>query len=164
MTTHDIVLLPITVADLPTLFTFEQDSVANQMADFPPRERAAFFQHWQHNILGVPDNLAMGIWLDGMLIGSVLSWHKPQDNKAIEGRLIGYWIDRRYWGQGIATQALQLFFPLLPQVPLFAYIASHNVGSLALIKRYGFVKVPLTDEQRQDLPQSLQLYQRNAPL
>jgi hypothetical protein len=38
--------------------------------------------------------------------------------------------------------------------------ASLSFGSLALIKRYGFVKVPLTDEQRQDLPQSLQLYQQ----
>ena len=43
MIAEQIRLVPITAADLPTLFTFEQDSVANQMADFPPRERAAFF-------------------------------------------------------------------------------------------------------------------------
>lgn len=160
MTANPIVLLPITEADLTKLFEFEHDPIANKMADFPPRERAAFFQHWQQNVLGVAGNIAMGIWLNNTLIGSILSWHKPADDKAIAGRLIGYWIDQDYWGQGIASQALKQFLPLLPQAPLFAYVASHNAGSLALIKRYGFVKVPLTDEQRKDLPASLDLYQQ----
>ncbi|WP_434931117.1 GNAT family N-acetyltransferase [Shewanella sp. HL-SH5] len=153
-------LVPITEADLATLFAFESDPVASKMADFPARDKADFYLHWQQKVIGVPDAIAQGIWQQGKLIGSMLSWCDPKDSLIENGRLIGYWINREYWGRGIATQALELFLPLLPKTPLFAYIAAHNIGSLKVIKRYGFMPVELTAEQAIGLPEGLGLYRK----
>ncbi|WP_434939241.1 GNAT family N-acetyltransferase [Shewanella sp. HL-SH8] len=153
-------LVPITEADLATLFAFESDPIASQMADFPARDKADFYLHWQQKVIGVPDAIAQGIWLQGQLIGSMLSWYDSNDSLIENGRLIGYWIDREYWGRGIATQALELFLPLLPKEPLFAYVAAHNIGSLRVIKRYGFMPVALTAEQAIGLPEGLGLYRK----
>ncbi|UJF22660.1 GNAT family N-acetyltransferase [Shewanella sp. OMA3-2] len=154
-------LAPITEADLPTLFAFESDPVASQMADFPSRDEVVFYQHWQQNVIGVPEAIAQGIWLQDKLIGSMLSWYDPKDRLIENSRLIGYWIGREYWGQGIATQALALFLPLLPKEPLFAYVAAHNIGSLKVIKRYGFIPAALTAEQAASLPEGLGLYKQS---
>lgn len=160
MSREKLSLTPITEADLATLFAFESDPIASQMAHFPSRDKAAFYQHWQQKVISAPDAIAQGIWLQGQLIGSMLSWYNPKDSLIQNGRLIGYWIDREYWGQGIATQALALFLPLLPKAPLFAYVAAHNIGSLKVIKRYGFMAVALTAEQTRDLPEGLGLYKK----
>lgn len=160
MSHEKLSLMPITEADLPTLFTFESDPVASQMADFPSRDEAVFYQHWQQKVIAVPDAIAQGIWLQDKLIGSMLSWYNPKDSLIENGRLIGYWIGREYWGRGIATQALELFLPLLPKEPLFAYVAAHNIGSLKVIKRYGFMPMTLTVEQAIDLPEGLGLYKK----
>jgi len=52
--------------------------------------------------------------------------------------LIGYWIGREYWGRGIATRALALFLKYVPTRPLFAFVATHNVGSAKVLMKCGF--------------------------
>lgn len=126
-------LRPVTEQDLEVLFTHQCDPVANQLAQFPPRDREAFFAHWRHNILGQENVLAMAIVVDGLLVGNIGHWH--MDGQA----LIGYWIDRAFWGRGVATLTLGAFLPLVASRPLFAHVAKHNIASQRVLQRHGFV-------------------------
>jgi len=51
---------------------------------------------------------------------------------------VTYWIDRSWWGQGIAGRALALLLETVPVRPLFARAASDNAGSLKVLQRAGF--------------------------
>lgn len=66
------------------------------------------------------------------MVGSIGSF-------VIEGdREVTYWIDRAYWGRGIATRALKLMLDLVPDRPVFGRAASDNLGSLRVLERCGF--------------------------
>jgi RimJ/RimL family protein N-acetyltransferase len=51
---------------------------------------------------------------------------------------VTYWIDRSYWGRGIAGRALAQLLDLVPVRPLWARAASDNAGSLRVLRRAGF--------------------------
>lgn len=125
-------LRPVTEQDLEVLYTHQCDPIANQLAQFSPRDREAFFAHWQHNILGQENVLAMAIVVDGKLVGYLGHWQSEGQS------LVGYWIDREYWGKGVATQALGEFLPLVRLRPLFAHVASHNIASQRVLLHHGF--------------------------
>ncbi|MCB0662863.1 MAG: GNAT family N-acetyltransferase, partial [Saprospiraceae bacterium] len=52
-----------------------------------------------------------------------------------------YWIDRAYWGQGIASKALATFLTLEPTRPLYGRVAFDNMGSQKVLEKCGFIKV-----------------------
>ena len=54
-------------------------------------------------------------------------------------REVGYWIDRAFWGRGIATTALTAFLRLEQTRPLYAGVAKHNVASIRVLEKCGFV-------------------------
>ena len=54
---------------------------------------------------------------------------------------VGYWIGREHWGKGIATRALQLFLQSSTVRPLCAHVARHNVASIRVLEKCGFVEV-----------------------
>ncbi|MGI2129252.1 GNAT family N-acetyltransferase [Shewanella oncorhynchi] len=134
-------LRPIIESDLEAIFVHQSDPIANQLAQFPPRDREAFFKHWHQNILGQVNALPRAILVDGKFVGNIGHWQS--DGQA----LIGYWIDREYWGKGIATQTLAQFLPLVSLRPLFAHVAKHNLASQRVLLRHGFV---LTDQLIQE--------------
>ena len=139
----NIYLHPVTEADLAILFEFEHDPIASKMADFPSRKREKFYQHWQKNIFANQQAVALGIWQNNVLVGNVLSWINDElatENEP-EVRLMGYWIGRKYWGQGIATQAVKIFLQHYISSPVYAYIDEHNQGSLKVAQSNGFVDV-----------------------
>src|SRR6202167_4197166 len=72
------------------------------------------------------------ITLDGRLVGSIASFVVDGDTE------VTYWIDRSFWGQGIASRALALFLESVSVRPLFARAASDNVRSLKVLQRAGF--------------------------
>lgn len=129
----NVTLRPIKQSDLEQLFIHQRDPIACQLAQFSPRDREAFFAHWQQNILGQASVLALGIEVDGLLVGNIGHWH--MDGQA----LIGYWIDRAFWGRGVATLTLSAFLPLVASRPLFAHVAKHNIASQRVLQRHGFV-------------------------
>ena len=118
--------------DLETLFEHQRDPEAVRMADFPSRDRDAFFAHWA-KIRADPVNMMRVIELaDGTVAGTVLSF--PRDGV----REVGYWIDRALWGRGIATRALTAFLAEETTRPLHAGVARHNAGSLRVLEKCGF--------------------------
>lgn len=126
-----VTIRPVREDDLPILFEHQRDPEANTMAAFPARDREAFMQHW-HRILSDETCLARAIELDGRVAGNVGSFE-------FEGRReVGYWIDRAFWGRGVATRALAAFLLEETGRPLFAGVAPHNAGSMRVLEKCGF--------------------------
>lgn len=123
-------------SDLPILYDQQLDPEATRMAAFPAREQwSEFLAHWQTKILGDPACRKQTIVWNGEVAGNILSWPKE------ERRLVGYWIGRAYWGRGIATAALQQFLAQDTGRPLEAIVAVHNVASIRVLEKCGFLRV-----------------------
>jgi RimJ/RimL family protein N-acetyltransferase len=118
--------------DLPILFEHQRDPESVRMADFPSRDHDAFMAHWA-KIRADPVNSMRAIELeDGTVAGTVLSF--PRDGV----REVGYWIDRAWWGRGIASEALRQYLAIEPIRPLYAGVAKHNAGSMRVLEKCGF--------------------------
>lgn len=129
---NEVRLRDIEPNDLPIFYEQQLDRDATRMAAFPSRDRAAFDAHWATNILGNPSTIKQTILFNGQVAGNIGSW--PQEGV----RLVGYWIGKEYWGKGVATRALATFLLLVKERPLYAHVASHNVGSTRVLEKCGF--------------------------
>jgi RimJ/RimL family protein N-acetyltransferase len=140
--------------DLPLFFEHQRDPIAVAMVAFKSRDRAAFDQHWA-KLLADDSLLKQTVIVDGEVAGNIGSW--TSEGK----REIGYWIDRAFWGRGVATQALFAFLGLEPVRPLCAEVAKHNVGSIRVLEKCGF-KFHSVEEASNDGDVSLVLYTLTA--
>lgn len=52
-----------------------------------------------------------------------------------------YWIDRKFWGQGIATTALKEFLNMEQARPIYGRVAFDNYGSQKVLEKCGFIKI-----------------------
>ncbi len=134
-----IALRPVEPADLPLFFEHQRDQIAVAMVDFKSRDRAAFDQHWA-KILADETGLIRTIMApfegapesEEHVAGNIVSWNSDGQ------REIGYWIDRAYWGRGVATAALSAFLHLEETRPLYAGVAKHNAASVRVLQKCGF--------------------------
>ncbi len=136
-----ITLRAVEPGDLPLFFEHQRDPIAVAMVAFESRDRAAFDQHWA-KILADETGLIRTIVVTSdvspersaqeHVAGNIVSWNS--DGK----REIGYWIDRAYWGRGVATGALSAFLRLEQTRPLYAGVAKHNAASLRVLQKCGF--------------------------
>jgi RimJ/RimL family protein N-acetyltransferase len=131
-----VALRPATEADLESFYQHQADPVAADMAAFPSRDREAHFAHWRTRVFPNPDNIAFTVLADGAVAGNVVSWIDDE-----HGRLVGYWLGRDFWGRGIATEALRQFIAEVTDRPLYAYVATNNVGSARVLEKAGFTTV-----------------------
>jgi RimJ/RimL family protein N-acetyltransferase len=127
-----VVLRDVEPADLPFFFEHQRDLVAVAMVVFRSRERDEFDKHWA-KILADQTALTKTIVADGQVAGHIASFLRDGE------REIGYWIDRALWGRGIASEALSAFLRLEKRRPLCAGVAPHNVGSIRVLQKCGFV-------------------------
>ena len=117
--------------DISVFFEQQDDPVASAMAAFPSRDRAAHDAHWA-KILADDSLIARTIVEDGQVVGNIGSWVADGE------RGVGYWIGRQHWGRGYATRALADFVAELPERPIHAHVAEHNVASLRVLAKCGF--------------------------
>lgn len=131
----DVRLREVADTDVPVFFEQQNDPVASEMAAFPRRERAAHEAHWA-KIRSDPDLCARTILEGDEVAGNIGSFER-------DGlRQVGYWLGRAFWGRGIATRALALFLAEVHTArPLYAYVVKHNVGSIRVLQKNGFVKL-----------------------
>lgn len=134
MNDSNITLRPVIDGDLPTLFEFQRDPVAAEMAGFTPRDHAAFMRH-KAKILSDPSVYLYAALCDEVLIGSAGSF--------VQGgvRQVCYWIGRDYWGRGLATATLRAFLAIEQERPLHAYTVPHNVASQRVLLKCGFAHI-----------------------
>src|SRR2546423_8016289 len=126
-----IQLRDVEAGDLPLFFEHQRDPIAVAMVAFRSRDRAAFDQHWA-KLLADDSLLKKTVIVDGEVAGNIGSW------TAEEKREVGYWIDRAFWGRGVATEALSAFLCLEQTRPLHAGGAKHNVASIRVLQKCGF--------------------------
>lgn len=127
-----VTLRDITPADVPVLYSYQSDPVANRLAGFIPKKRAAFYAQWK-KILKDPSVERKLILLDGVPAGYLVCFIRVRPD-----REVGYWISRAHWGQGLATKALGLFLKEYGERPLYARVAKYNAASLKVVRRNGF--------------------------
>jgi RimJ/RimL family protein N-acetyltransferase len=133
----DVALRPVNDADLDALFEQMRDPESVRMAAFTakdPDDRTAFDAHMA-KVGAAPEATNRVITLDGRLVGSIASFVIDGDTE------VTYWIDRSFWGQGIASRALALLLETVHVRPVFARAASDNAGSLKVLQRAGFAIV-----------------------
>ncbi|MFZ1424324.1 MAG: GNAT family N-acetyltransferase, partial [Saprospiraceae bacterium] len=75
------------------------------------------------------------ILLDNIIVGSIAKFVMEGDTE------ITYWIDRKFWGQGIATKALNEFLAIESIRPIIGRVAFDNFGSQKVLEKCGFNKV-----------------------
>ena len=130
-TAQEVTLRNVDAADLPTLFAFESEPSANEMALATPRTPEDFDAHWK-KILDAPSVTALAVVVDGVVAGSVVSFEMETE------RYVGYWIGEAFWGRGIATEALRQLMDHLTGRPLFARVSPSNVASIRVLEKCGF--------------------------
>jgi RimJ/RimL family protein N-acetyltransferase len=132
MSTATIVSLrPVVDDDLPLFFEWQADEESCRMAAVASRDREAFSAHWSR-IRSDPECMLRTIVAGGDVAGHALSW------TAVEGRVVGYWLGKCYWGRGIASEALRLYLVEEGCRPLLATVAGHNAGSRRVLEKTGF--------------------------
>lgn len=127
----DVALREVRESDLPFFFEHQLDPEATRMAAFPPRTRDAFMAHWA-TILADATKFCRTIVFSGKVAGHVGSWADAGE------QLVGYWIGREFWNQGVASAALSQFLDQIKLRPLTARVAKHNAASLRVLEKCGF--------------------------
>ena len=125
------------IPDLEYLFQFQLYKEGGYLAAFMPKDPAdkeAYLAKYI-KLLGDPLINNQTIMAGDVIAGSIAKF-------VIEGDAeITYWIDRKFWGQGIATKALKNFLTVETTRPLFARVAFDNFGSQKVLEKCGFVKI-----------------------
>lgn len=124
-------------ADLPFLFEFQLDEEANYFAAFTakdPTDKEAYIEKYTKHANDPAINMQT-ILLDGKIVGSLARFVMHGDTE------ITYWIDKNYWGKGLATTALQQFLATENARPIFGRTAFDNFGSQRVLEKCGFVKI-----------------------
>ncbi|MEU9337546.1 GNAT family N-acetyltransferase [Streptomyces sp. NPDC048290] len=130
----EVALRPVHDSDLPVFFRQTNDPESLHMAAFTaedPADRDAFEAHWRR-IRATPGVVNRTVLVDGDVVGSAAVYGDPGE------REVTYWIDRAYWGQGVATAALRLLLAEVTERPLQARAAADNAGSLRVLAKCGF--------------------------
>ncbi len=98
-----------------------------------PDDRGAFNAHLT-TIWSSPTISYFAILTDDLLVGTVATFPMEGD------REVTYWVDRAFWGRGIASRALGLLLQADVTRPLTARAASANSRSIAVLTKNGFVE------------------------
>jgi [ribosomal protein S5]-alanine N-acetyltransferase len=135
--TLDIKLRPTEIADLDTLFEFQLDREGGYMAAFMPKnhtDKSAYLDKYT-KLLNNPTVNNQTIMVDNMIVGSVGMFMMEGNTE------ITYWIDRKFWGLGIATKALKIFLDIETTRPINGRVAFDNFGSQKVLEKCGFTKI-----------------------
>jgi RimJ/RimL family protein N-acetyltransferase len=134
---HDIRLRPTVALDLETLFRIQLDREAIFLAAFnsqDPTDKPAYFAKYMR-LLSDPTVNNQTIIVGATIVGSIAKFVMEGDAE------ITYWIDRDFWGQGIATAALKNFLRIETTRPLFGRVAFDNFGSQRVLEKCGFTRI-----------------------
>ena len=130
-------LRPTEIADLDVLFQFQTDKEGGYLAAFMPKDpmdKQAYLDKYK-KLLNDPTVNNQTIIVDNIVVGSIAKFVVEGETK------ITYWIDRKFWGQNIATKALQEFLIIEKARPIFGRVAFDNFGSQKVLEKCGFKKI-----------------------
>jgi len=125
MINKNITLTETEKDDLNAFFEFQLDKEANYLAAFTskdPSDKPAYIEKYSKHLSDQTINMRT-IKINDVIAGSVARFVRENDAE------ITYWIDRKFWGQGIATTALQNFLKTEKTRPIYGRVAFDNYGS-----------------------------------
>jgi RimJ/RimL family protein N-acetyltransferase len=134
-----VTLRPIELPDLDIFFHQQLDREANAMAGFTavdPSDRAAFDGRWQRTV-GDTTTTNRTILVGGDVAGHIAVYQSDD----LEGPEVTYWLGRRWWGQQIATQALEQLLAEVRTRPVYGRCAETNPSSRWVLEKCGFIVV-----------------------
>jgi ribosomal-protein-alanine N-acetyltransferase len=137
MTASNITLTETETNDLHVFFQFQLDKEANYLAAFTakdPNNKTAYIEKYTKH-LADPTIRMRTIKINDEIVGSIAKF--MMENEAE----ITYWIDKKYWGQGIGTAALNNFLKIEPIRPIYGRVAFDNYGSQKVLEKCGFIKI-----------------------
>jgi ribosomal-protein-alanine N-acetyltransferase len=133
----NITLIKTAEDDLNAFFEFQLDEEANYLAAFTPKDRkdkAAYIEKYT-KFLSDPTINMRTIKVNEIIAGSIAKYVMHNEAE------ITYWIDKKFWGQGIATAALNEFLKMEQVRPIYGRVAFDNYGSQRVLEKCGFVKI-----------------------
>jgi RimJ/RimL family protein N-acetyltransferase len=131
----EITLRDVRDADLEVFWALMSDEQAQHMAAVTRGyhyDRAAFDAHWD-TVRSDPAVIMRTVLADGEVAGHAAVFGPPDE------REVTYWVDRAYWGRGVATAALAGMLGLEHTRPVHAHAAADNTGSIRVLQKCGFV-------------------------
>lgn len=99
---------------------------ANALKDWPE-----FNQEW-NRIRSSRAFICRSVIFDEQVAGYVATFSQ------MDVPSVSYWFARRFWGMGLARQAIRLFLEQIADRPLYARVASGNAASLRVLATNGF--------------------------
>jgi len=133
----EILLRPTVIPDLHKLFDFQLDSEAIYLAAFTPldpTDKSAYLAKYT-KLLDDPTVNNQTILVDKKIAGSIAKFLMFGNAE------LTYWIDKKFWGQGVATKALKNFLKIETTRPIFGRVAFDNFGSQKVLEKNGFIKI-----------------------
>jgi ribosomal-protein-alanine N-acetyltransferase len=137
MQNRQVTLRKTEKSDLEFLFEFQLDKEANYLAAFTPKDqptKEAYIEKFARFLVDPTINMQT-ILVGESIVGSIAKFEREGDAE------LTYWLDRKCWGQGIATLALVIFLAGEKARPLVGRVAFDNVGSQKVLEKGGFVKI-----------------------
>lgn len=133
----EIILRPTEVSELERFFTFQLDKEANYLAAFTSKDPADKTAYMEKHIkfLNDPTINTQTIMVNNIIAGSISKFEMEGEAE------ITYWIDKKFWGKGVATTALKKFLIIENVRPIFGRVAFDNLGSQKVLEKCGFVKI-----------------------
>ena len=134
---NTITLPKSTEEDLHTLFQFQLDEEANRLAAFTakdPTDKKAYIEKYTRH-LADPLIHQRTIKVNDEIVGSIAKFEMEGEAE------LTYWIDKKHWGQGIATAALREFLKIETARPIYGRTAFDNFGSQKVLEKCGFKKI-----------------------
>lgn len=136
MTNSHITLTKTEKDDLNAFFQFQLDKEANYLAAFTsenPNDKTAYLEKYTPFLTNPTINMRT-IKVNDEIVGSIAKFMRGNDAE------ITYWIDRKFWGKGIATTALKELLRIERIRPIYAGVAFDNYGSQKVLEKCGFIK------------------------
>lgn len=130
-------LRPSKKSDLEFFFQFQLDKEATYLAAFTPKDptdKKAYLEKYSKHMDDPTINMQT-ILVGGTIVGSIAKFEIEGDTE------ITYWIDRNFWGKGIATAALKTLLTIENSRPIFGRVAFDNFGSQKVLENCGFIKI-----------------------
>ncbi|MGV8138600.1 MAG: GNAT family N-acetyltransferase [Mangrovibacterium sp.] len=137
MSDSEIILRKTGISDLEFFFVFQLDREANYLAAFTPKDPAdktAYLEKYT-NLLNIRTVNMQTIMVDKIIAGSISKFEMEGEAE------ITYWIDKKFWGKGVATTALKKFLSIENSRPIFGRVVFDNFASQKVLEKCGFIKI-----------------------
>lgn len=145
MQTNRILLRPWQDSDAEALYKYASDPIVGERAGWPPHKSVEESLEIIRTVFNNPTTWAIVLKEAGEAIGAM--GYMPDCPLNLPARpgepLVGYWVGKPYWNQGICTEALQLMLDYIHKETTYkSLISSHfidNPASGRVMEKCGFV-------------------------